>query len=522
MKLKYLALTASLCAAFFAACDDSGVAPKEHIAAYDTLPRFCEESDTVRLSSTGNLFYCNNGDWLEVGVIINKPKSSSSADKPKSSDDTEIESSDDENIVESAESGKSSSSRGRGKSSNSSGTNSVSSGEGTESNSSTEDSGSSGTESSDESSSSEAPNRDEYFADLDEFVNWNAQNGPKLKENITTNDLKLKLSTLGYKKFDLSFMGGDNYEHILGSKIPLSKQLDLYYSHSIYYKMELVEDPASTNEETPACDNVEDPACANVEDPGIKYVTHYVAGPVDGGESGHDLEAGTYNGNIELLASAVLAPYSGTGDIWWPTSITKAYRAITPLDNGTGTAGWWYDGNDNDDGGNSTIVWPAKRGNDYDAYAFDNIIDYCGGICGTAILDQGTLYYSPFVMLGFDVVGRNTSGALQDGDATKGDFADGICVTYTSDASIALEIGLGIDGDAAIGAANPQVNLTKSTAPNTLKFKWADFEQPSWAKETISGEEAAAKMVNLRFRIQSRDGAYDFNIMEIGTYNGCE
>lgn len=106
MKLKYLALTASLCATFFAACDDSGVEPKEHIAAYDSLPRFCEESDTVRLSSTGALFYCNNGDWLEVGVIINKPKSSSSTAKPQSSDDAEIESSDDssENNIESSES----------------------------------------------------------------------------------------------------------------------------------------------------------------------------------------------------------------------------------------------------------------------------------------------------------------------------------------------------------------------------------------------------------------------------------
>lgn len=146
MKLKYLAITASLCAAFFAACDDSGIAPKEHIAAYDTLPRFCEESDTVRLSSTGALFYCKNGDWLEVGAIIpTKPKSSSSADKAESPDDKRAESSDDAAMESSDDAdieGSEDSGRGRNRSSSSKGESNPSGGdiEKTES-SASEDSG---------------------------------------------------------------------------------------------------------------------------------------------------------------------------------------------------------------------------------------------------------------------------------------------------------------------------------------------------------------------------------------------
>ena len=79
MKLRYLSLTAALFASLFTACDDSGANATSSIASYDTLPKFCDEGDTVKHSSTGILFYCKSGDWFEVGAAIPTAKSSSSA-----------------------------------------------------------------------------------------------------------------------------------------------------------------------------------------------------------------------------------------------------------------------------------------------------------------------------------------------------------------------------------------------------------------------------------------------------------
>ena len=225
------------------------------------------------------------------------------------------------------------------------------------------------------------------------------------------------------------------------------------------------------------------------------------------------------------MASAVMAPFSGYGDIWWPSSAAKVYRAVTPLDNGTETAGWWWTADDNENGGKSTIVWPAKRGTAYDDNSFDNIIYYCGGLCGTAILKQDELIIKPYVVVAFDVVGLNsTTHEAEIGDATQGEWADGICITYTSDSPIDIQIGLGVDGDKDVGYANPFVTLPKSVALKTMRFSWSDFEQPTWAPEAtkLSGEEAAAKISSLKFQLMNNDGSYNFNIMEIGTYNACD
>ena len=87
-----LSLTAALFAGLFTACDDSGANATSGIASYDTLPKFCEEGDTIKLANKSELFYCKNGDWLEVGLII-PTGTSSNATKPTNSSSTQISSS---------------------------------------------------------------------------------------------------------------------------------------------------------------------------------------------------------------------------------------------------------------------------------------------------------------------------------------------------------------------------------------------------------------------------------------------
>lgn len=193
-------------------------------------------------------------------------------------------------------------------------------------------------------------------------------------------------------------------------------------------------------------------------------------------------------------------------------------QVITGLDNGSETSGYWFSENDDGDGGESRVVWPVEPDNELGLDSLAPVIENCGGVCGTADLQKGTLTYQPFVTLGFNVAGEPDSSGTHNADAS--DWG-GICITYQSTAAPTLELGLG-DFDATIGYANPAAYLPKSTAGRSEVIPWNDFKQPSWYKGTtkISGEEAATQLVSIKFKIQAAAGAYDFKICAIGPYNG--
>ena len=219
------------------------------------------------------------------------------------------------------------------------------------------------------------------------------------------------------------------------------------------------------------------------------------------------------------LATALLAgsaAFAGLDDGVFDTWLGSAGepQVMTGLDNGSQTAGYWFSYGDGGDGGKSRVEWKVPPGNDYSADALDPVVLACGGVCGTAILDKGTLTYQPFVGIGFNVVGEGASGDPEPGDATAW---GGVCITYSSAAAPTLELGLG-SFDAEIGYANPAANLNKSAAGTSKVLAWSDFKQPSWYKGAtkVSGAEAAKKLVAVKFKIQAATGNYDFNICAIG------
>ena len=195
-------------------------------------------------------------------------------------------------------------------------------------------------------------------------------------------------------------------------------------------------------------------------------------------------------------------------------------RVDTRLDAGMETSGYWYAYADDADGGMSKVEWPVEIGNEYSELALDNVVEHCGGICGTAILDKGSLTYNPFVGIAFDVAGRvsETSETLAAVDASSW---GGVCITYRSEAAPTLQLGLG-DFDREIGFANPAASLPKSTAGTSKNLAWSDFKQPAWYKGAtkIDGEDAAKRLVTLKFLIQATPGDYNFNICVVGPYNG--
>ena len=213
---------------------------------------------------------------------------------------------------------------------------------------------------------------------------------------------------------------------------------------------------------------------------------------------------------------AISAAFAGGFETW----LGDAPQIQTGLGNETNTHGYWYSYNDNDDGGTSKIVWPVES-DSYNAYdgSMDPVIEHCGGICGSAVLDKGILTYNPFVGIGFNVVGEDASGNPVPGDASAW---GGLCITYTSSVAPSLELGLG-DFDATIGYANPSFSLAKAASAHANKvIPWSSFTQPSWYKGTtkITGEEAAKQLVSVKFKIQAASGNYAFNICAIGPYDG--
>ena len=243
--------------------------------------------------------------------------------------------------------------------------------------------------------------------------------------------------------------------------------------------------------------------------------TPFANTPVAGTETSSSSDGAVSSSNEALSSSeisassssSVQAPIAQAGFQTW-RGTDKAQRINTGYDAGTGTSGYWYEVNDNSEGGLSKVVWG------------DATTDQCEGICGTIVLDRGTMTYSPFVAVAFDLAGKNAQGELVAVDATD---MGGICITYTSDFAPLLELGLDEKQDSLFAITTPNVSLPKTNTPNSFNFKWSDFKMPSWATRlnNISGEDAAKQLLSIRFKIQAAPGTSKFDIIEVGSYGSC-
>lgn len=199
-------------------------------------------------------------------------------------------------------------------------------------------------------------------------------------------------------------------------------------------------------------------------------------------------------------------------------SLWDGSEAHVPVGNMKG--GWWYTYDDNDSDGASIIEWEANPGDDGD---MTPVIEACGGgICGSFVLDQGDYEWDPFVGFAFGFGANN---------AFSGDASDlgGICVTYSSDSDIMLELGLTGTAEKKIGYANPFYTLTASSAAKTANISWSQFKQPTWYTQDetksffIDGTDAAAELSSLKFKITGESGDRgNFAVTQVGPKGKCK
>lgn len=188
--------------------------------------------------------------------------------------------------------------------------------------------------------------------------------------------------------------------------------------------------------------------------------------------------------------------------------------------------GRWMMYNDPEEGGGSSITWPVdldKRD------GLGPVIDSCKGICGSFKLDdqgnQGRLAYDPFVSVRF-YVGDFNSDSFEEGEGIDATSWAGVCITYTSDAAVALELGLSESDEYALALDIPFVSLRKCATETVAEFPWSKFKQAGWGTnvggERMTGYEAAEKLRSLNFKIEAKTGTSgNFNIMALGKLGSC-
>ncbi len=189
-------------------------------------------------------------------------------------------------------------------------------------------------------------------------------------------------------------------------------------------------------------------------------------------------------------------------------------RINTGYDAGFNNSGYWYLENDSIDGGKSVITWAAEPDPEG---GLEPVLETCGyGVCGKYTLDKGVLDYEPFVVIAFDLAGRDA-----DGRAIPVDISGmrGIDIEFSSSHAATLELSLGEEMDKKIGYALPAYDLGKSAFGKYASIPWSKFAQPVWAKgdQIISIDEAITSVASIRVKIQFKTGFEgQFNIMGIG------
>ncbi len=228
--------------------------------------------------------------------------------------------------------------------------------------------------------------------------------------------------------------------------------------------------------------------------------------------------------NVDSVAQLSKSPFRT-----WHGS--RDYEIKTGYDNGSKTSGIWFSIFDDLQNGASSITWPIDP--PYDNFSEDSfdswrmeLIEECKGICAEYNLDKFQFpdEKDPFAGIGIIIAGEATDPASNKAYLTTVDATNmgGVCVSYTSDNDMYIQMGLGDKKDEELNYALPIVSVPASKEVNTVYVKWSQFQQPSWydGDKKITGAEAAKSLAAVHFLAHGKSGsAGKFNIMSIGPYN---
>jgi len=186
---------------------------------------------------------------------------------------------------------------------------------------------------------------------------------------------------------------------------------------------------------------------------------------------------------------------------------TGAYDCQAVPVKGIDDGGYWYDFDDQKEGGNSKVTYPVEA--DEKGSYVTPMIENLGVISITMTAGPDADY--PFVGYGFNLV-----NSKKDGYDIGSNWGSGLCICISNTAKIELELEAA-DG---IDTKDDHYNITipAATVGRAVNLAWADFEQAGWgapvAQKLVLASTAAIK---LTFRgTQGKTLTNDVVISEIG------
>ena len=235
-----------------------------------------------------------------------------------------------------------------------------------------------------------------------------------------------------------------------------------------------------------------------------------------GNEGGNSsgLDGRVSSSSVQATSSSMNAPFANTdlpcGDLWCGPKHEYSVRTGFASDDNK-PVGAWYHYSDDENGGNSHLDFPGFEGN-YNV-DFDNVIDKCGGICGSAYLGED--YENRYVGLGFFTLNSWSKTA----DITSW---NGICVSYVSDNKITLAVLPTEKVEAALKWDHFVLKLPASKTGSVVDIPWSKFAQSGWGVK-YDREEILKQVSRIAFEIKDPPAGttVNFNIVSVGRLGSC-
>jgi hypothetical protein len=198
------------------------------------------------------------------------------------------------------------------------------------------------------------------------------------------------------------------------------------------------------------------------------------------------------------------------GDLWCGPTDTEG-KVETGSDDET--AGYWFEFNDANDYGTSSISYPPDVSvNEYDNF-FGPLTEAYQGIKGTVMIGAG--YDYPYVGLGFNLVSGDQEG-------TDISSWGGICLVYSSNLNFAIE--LQVEDEAMVTEYNNyKASVARSANMTTIDYPWSKFKQEvGWGK-TVVIDSVLRKTAAIKLKYQGVAGSTgDFVFYSIGRLGTCK
>lgn len=206
-------------------------------------------------------------------------------------------------------------------------------------------------------------------------------------------------------------------------------------------------------------------------------------------------------------SSSSVAQGTGSFETWYGDK--KQERIITGLDDGNDESGYWFSYDDYYNGGNSSIYWPKPAPGPYDEDD-DQIIDQCGGVCGTAVL--GNQASDPFVGIGFNLTGPDQTGADVSG-------WNGICLVYSIEGDWKME--LSVENESTVTERNNLV-FKLDASKHSVDIPWKSFRPEEGWGMGYPLDEYLKTVSAIKIRNTGEAGAKNrFNFTRIGQLGKC-